>query len=155
MIPLWAISAIGAGALAFASAWQVQEWRAEAREADRLRAVAEQARRNERTIAKAAEVVVQKQEVTRVVFETITREVDKIVDRPVYLRSCVDPDGLRVIARAVATTTDTSASSTTVPSSDTANRGFWRGNATVGGANSPKLQVVPDTAAGAGGSLAE
>jgi hypothetical protein len=32
----------------------------------------------------------------------ITREVPKIIDRPVYLRSCVDHDGVQLIARAVA-----------------------------------------------------
>lgn len=31
----------------------------------------------------------------RVVYRTITREVDKIVERPVYRNVCFEPDGLR------------------------------------------------------------
>lgn len=32
-----------------------------------------------------------------IVYRTITKEVDKIVDRPVYRNVCLDDDGLRVI----------------------------------------------------------
>lgn len=33
----------------------------------------------------------------RVKVETVTREVQKIIDRPVYSNVCIDDDGLRVI----------------------------------------------------------
>jgi len=33
----------------------------------------------------------------RVKVETVTREVQKIIDRPVYLNRCIDADGLRQI----------------------------------------------------------
>ena len=43
-----------------------------------------------------------KKEKTRVIYQTITREVDKIVDRPVYTNICIDDDGLRLINDALA-----------------------------------------------------
>jgi hypothetical protein len=33
---------------------------------------------------------------SHVVYQTITHEVDHVVDRPVYLRDCIDSDGLRL-----------------------------------------------------------
>lgn len=33
----------------------------------------------------------------RVKFETVTREVQKIINRPVYQSVCIDDDGLRII----------------------------------------------------------
>lgn len=37
-----------------------------------------------------------------IVYRTITKEVDRIVDRPVYRNVCLDDDGLRVINEALA-----------------------------------------------------
>jgi hypothetical protein len=64
--------------------------RAECEEAARLQREAEMGKANlaatdlEKGNAKA-----------RVVYRTITREVDKIVERPVYRNVCLDDDGLR------------------------------------------------------------
>lgn len=38
----------------------------------------------------------------RIIYRTITRSVDKIVDRPVYHSACIDDDGLRLINAAAA-----------------------------------------------------
>lgn len=38
----------------------------------------------------------------KVVYETITKTVDRIVDRPVYRNVCIDDDGLRQINAALA-----------------------------------------------------
>ncbi len=38
----------------------------------------------------------------RIVYRTITRNVDRIVDRPVYRAECIDADGLRLINAAIA-----------------------------------------------------
>ena len=46
---------------------------------------------------KASENYEQTKETERVKTETITRTVQKIVDRPVYLNRCIDADGLRQI----------------------------------------------------------
>lgn len=47
--------------------------------------------------AKAAEADVQRETIVR----EITREVPKVIDRPVYRNVCVDADGVRLIGRAV------------------------------------------------------
>lgn len=47
--------------------------------------------------AKAAEAAVQRETLVR----EITREVPKVIDRPVYRNVCVDADGLRLLTRAV------------------------------------------------------
>lgn len=39
-------------------------------------------------------------EVERVKTEVITREVQKIVERPVYINTCIDDDGVRLINEA-------------------------------------------------------
>jgi hypothetical protein len=36
------------------------------------------------------------------VFRTITKEVEHVVEKPVYRNVCIDPDGLRVANRAIA-----------------------------------------------------
>lgn len=38
----------------------------------------------------------------RIVFRTITHSVDKVVDRPVYLNTCFDADGLQLVNAALA-----------------------------------------------------
>lgn len=47
--------------------------------------------------AKSAEADAQRQTIVR----EITREVPKVIDRPVYRNVCIDADGVRLIARAV------------------------------------------------------
>lgn len=71
---------------------------------DHLRAAAAAQEKREKQIgqaqasdAKAAEADVARQTIVR----EITREVPKIVDRPVYRNVCVDADGVRLIGRAV------------------------------------------------------
>jgi hypothetical protein len=58
-------------------------------------AVAEQ-RAKEQKAAESAVVKVEKENAkARVVYRTITRSVDKYIDRPVYRNVCFDTDGLR------------------------------------------------------------
>ncbi|WP_180023418.1 hypothetical protein [Acinetobacter sp. YH1901134] len=46
---------------------------------------------------KAGEEYEKSKEVERVKTEFITREVQKIVERPVYINTCIDKDGVRLI----------------------------------------------------------
>ena len=73
-------------------------------ENDRLKAAAAAQEKREKQIgqaqagdAKAAEADVQRETIVR----EITREVPRIIDRPVYRNVCVDADGVRLIGRAV------------------------------------------------------
>jgi hypothetical protein len=38
---------------------------------------------------------------SHVVYQTITHEVDHVIDRPVYLQDCLDSDGLALVNRAL------------------------------------------------------
>ncbi len=87
---------IGAG-----SAWQVQAWRHEAREAQRL----ESERETRSLLARRADSAAASHEARRQRIDAevrvITQEVDRVVERPVYRDRCIDDDGLRLIARAI------------------------------------------------------
>ena len=96
--PLWVISAAVAGAVGLGTGWQVQAWRHGAAEKERIEAEAE-ARRNDekRAAAQSSQYEGQraKQQVQRIV---IREEVERVVDRPVYLdRECLDADGVRLV----------------------------------------------------------
>ena len=60
---------------------------------------------------KASEDYEQTKEAERVKTETITRTVQKVVERPIYINTCLDDDGVRLINEAG----DTSESKSTVP----------------------------------------
>jgi hypothetical protein len=89
-------------AVAGAGAWQVQNWRHGALEAERLEQTAkEQARRVDRIDGAAAGHERDKAEI-RTEFITITEEVERVVEKPVYRDVCLDADGLRVLSDAIA-----------------------------------------------------
>lgn len=102
------IAAISA-ALAFGSAWKIQDWRHDAAQLDVQR-------ENANTADRASE----NREIDRAVidsqFKTITVEVEKIVTHDVYHNVCIDADGLRELGRAIAATA--SESSPAVPAAD-------------------------------------
>lgn len=93
IIPPWAIGLVALAA--FGSGWMTHTWKANS---DRLAQI-------QRGIDKAADVsegLAKKDEETRVVYHTITRDVDKIIDRPVYRDRCLDDDGLQLANAALA-----------------------------------------------------
>ena len=86
--------------LGFASGWQVQGWRWEAVDAERAQ-LEQQARDAARQQADAAAAAYEGQrEAVRVQFQTITQEVQRVVERPVYRNVCLDADGLRQLRAA-------------------------------------------------------
>jgi len=91
------IAAALAGVLAFGSAWKIQDWRFGSKEKERLEQVQEAKRMREKQVVTASENYEKKKEVTRVKYVTITQEVEKIVDRPVYKNICIDEDGIKLI----------------------------------------------------------
>lgn len=96
---------VGAAALgavvAGSTAWQVQDWRFGAKEGERLQAVREQAARNERVADKGAAAHEADRARIRKEFITITQEVERVVEKPVYRNVCLDDDGLRILERAI------------------------------------------------------
>ncbi len=92
---LYIMAAIAIAA-AFGS-WQVQEWRYGAKEADRLEAIKRDRMIAEKNIDTAA-VGHEKDKVEiQTEFLTITKEVERVIEKPFYVNSelCMDDDGLR------------------------------------------------------------
>lgn len=90
-----------AGAMAFAGAWRVQDWRYGDKERERLELAAEKRRMDAKQVDGAAVGHEQFKERERVVYQTITETVDRIVERPVYRNVCLDADGLRALNDAI------------------------------------------------------
>lgn len=93
----YAATAIVAAALGATGAWKVQGWRAGALEKERVEAVAEQRRMNQRAADQAAEGFEDDKAKTEDRARTIVKWRDKIIDRPVYRNLCMDADGLRLL----------------------------------------------------------
>jgi len=93
-------AALLAAALA-GGAWKTQDWRYAARDKERIEAEAEK-RRNDAKVADTAAVGHEQfKERERVVYQTITETVDRIVEKPVYRSVCLDNDGLRALNDAI------------------------------------------------------
>lgn len=93
--------ALLASAVGFYGAWQVQGWRWRAADADRMDQQRE-VRRGQDAQADSAAV---RHEETRASLRAqqraLTREVEHVVEVPLYRGECLDSDGLRLIADAL------------------------------------------------------
>lgn len=98
---LAAIFAAVASVLGFLAGWNVQAWRYQAAQADALQAQADKKDENATTADTAAQAHEADKAATRVEFRTVYRDVEKIVERPVYRSQCLDADGLRALSRAI------------------------------------------------------
>lgn len=103
MIALWHVVAVGlvAAGAGFTGGWQVRAWKAGADRADELQVAARDAfRRAERvdvaaTAHETARASLQQQD------RVLTREIDRVVEKPVYRAKCLDADGLRILSAAI------------------------------------------------------
>jgi len=111
-----AFAALAGAAIAFAGAWQVQEWRYGAKEAARLSAAVQAEKARDKASYTAATTFEKGRTHVETVFQTITETVETIVDRPVYQQQCFDDSGLQAIRDAAAETAAPSTSGT-VPAS--------------------------------------
>jgi hypothetical protein len=103
MIPFQSHLVVGAlsAAIAFGSGWTVQGWKRDSADLSRQEDAAELVRLRARTADAAAVSNEEFKERERVVYQTITETVDRIVERPVYRNICLDPDGLRALSDAI------------------------------------------------------
>ncbi|MDP1686899.1 hypothetical protein [Hydrogenophaga sp.] len=83
-------------------AWQVQNWRQNTIELQRIHRAAKDTARNVEIQDRAVGTYVQEQANAKPIYQRITVEVDKIVERPVYRDQCFDADGLRQLGAAIA-----------------------------------------------------
>lgn len=93
--------ALAAALLGAWCAWTVQGWRLDAQEASFTRAVNEARNRQEVRAEDASSDHAQHAEAIRTEAQIIYREVPRVVEKPVYRNVCIDPDGLRLISRAI------------------------------------------------------
>lgn len=97
---LVALAAAGGGG--YFAGWQARGWKADSDAAAIVeathRAVAAQAQRADT----AAEAYETKRTARAVQTQYIDREVIRVVQSPLYAAQCVDPDGMRLIAAALA-----------------------------------------------------
>ena len=82
-------------ALAFGAGWWLRGLQVKAATVDQTKAQADvkQAQRTSEAVQTHAEAKVK----TEIRYVTTVKEVEKLVERPVYLERCMDDDGLRVL----------------------------------------------------------
>lgn len=88
-------------AAGFGAGWQVQAWRWGSADAERLAAQVQQAQQQAVQVDVAASSNEATKERIRVQFQTIYRDVDRVVEKPVYRDVCLDDDGMRVLRSAI------------------------------------------------------
>lgn len=76
-------------------AWKIYSAGQTARQVEWDKAATRQARKETAQSTTAATQLESKNAEAKVVYKTITRTVDKYIDRPVYRAECFDADGLR------------------------------------------------------------
>ena len=91
------IAACAALVLAFGAGWWLRGLQVKAATVDQTKAQAQadvrQAERTSEAVQTHAEAKVK----TEIRYVTTVKEVEKLVERPVYLERCMDDDGLRVL----------------------------------------------------------
>lgn len=91
-----AAALIGA-AVAATSTWQVQNWRFDSAEKVRLEKEAEIRRNNEKRTSLAVAGLEQDKAKIEVRYRTVVKTVTEFIDRPVYMNTCLDQDGVDAI----------------------------------------------------------
>lgn len=93
------VAALVAG---FTLGWSVADWRADARELQRVQAAKELADEQQRMVARASARVEAQREQRAARERVVVREVERVLEKPVYRNVCLDDDGLRILADDIA-----------------------------------------------------
>jgi hypothetical protein len=94
--------------------WQMRSWLEGKHEAERLQLAAQDARRRAEHGDAAAVRNEQGQAVQEARERVVTREVQHVVEKPVYRNVCIDADGLRILADDIAAANSTSIAASAV-----------------------------------------
>lgn len=89
-------------AMGTAGGWKARDWKAGADDKARMEAEAESARLRARQVDSAAQALEVNKAAAEVRWRTVTKEVERVVEKPVYRSACFDDDGLRLIANETA-----------------------------------------------------
>lgn len=88
-------------AIGFGGAWKVQAWRWDSAQLAAHQKQQATARAQIRQIDKASENYETDRSKSKSEFITIYKEVDRIVQKPVYLETCFDDEALKLINRVI------------------------------------------------------
>lgn len=91
---------IAAGAalvLAFGAGWWLRGLQVKAATVDQTKTQAQADVQQAQRTSTAVQQHAQAKTETEIRYVTVTREVEKLVERPVYLERCMDDDGVRVL----------------------------------------------------------
>lgn len=92
------LAAAGAAlVLAFGAGWWLRGLQVKAATVDQTKAQAQADVQQAQRTSTAVQQHAQTKTETEIRYVTVTREVEKLVERPVYLERCMDDDGLRVL----------------------------------------------------------
>ncbi len=89
-----AVIALG---LAFGTGWWLRGLQVKAATVDQTKVQAQADVQQAQRTSEAVQIHAEKKTETEIRYVTVTREVEKLVERPVYLERCMDDDGLRVL----------------------------------------------------------
>ena len=92
------LAAIGAAlVLAFGTGWWLRGLQVKAATVDQTKAQAQADVQQAQRTSTAVQQHAQTKTETEIRYVTTVKEVEKLVERPVYLERCMDDDGLRVL----------------------------------------------------------
>ena len=97
MIYTHAAVAALAVALGFAGGWKTQGWRWDAADKQRIELESKERQKQLDRANTASTTFEDKRATNETRYRTVTVTLEKVVDRPVYLQSCLDADGLRIL----------------------------------------------------------
>lgn len=95
--------------------WQVQDWRQGRQDAQRIERQARDTLRSIERGQRSADTYTTGESDAQPARKEIVRTVEKIVTRPVYLRDCLDADGLHQLRTAIATGAPAGGAAATLP----------------------------------------
>lgn len=113
---LWhaAAAALVAGAV---GGWQARAWKAGADDLERIKTGQRDTLRRQEAAFGSADRLEQDRAARREVVRTITVEVPRVIERPVYRAECWDADGLRILTAAIGANADPAEPDGPVPAS--------------------------------------
>lgn len=110
------LAAIGTAlVLAFGAGWWLRGLQIKATTVDQIKAQAKADVRQAERTSEAVQTHAEKKTETEIRYVTTVKEVEKLVERPVYLERCIDDDGLRALNTQI-TGADTPGTGSAVPS---------------------------------------
>lgn len=102
-------------AVGFGGGWKTQGWRWDAADKQRIEQEAKERQKQLDRAHTASTTFEDKRTTNETRYRTVTVTLEKVVERPVYLHSCLDDDGLRILNGQISRTADSGQPSLKLP----------------------------------------